>query len=66
MATFYSLTVTPLKGDGTWGKIEFSSPSKELFGLVESMVHAATDATSWRNRVEEVHIVNVPDFEDEQ
>lgn len=63
MATFYSLTVTPLKGDGTWGKIEFSSPSKELFELVESMVHAATDAAAWRNRVEQVHIAEVQDDE---
>lgn len=63
MATFYSLTVTPLKGDGTCGKIKFSSPSKELFELVESMVHAATDAASWRNRVEQVHIAEAPDYE---
>ena len=61
MATFYSLTVTPVKGDGTWGKIEFSSPSKELFDLIETMVHAAIDATTWRNRVEEVHIVDTED-----
>ena len=37
-----------------WGKITIETDNVELYTLIEDMIKAAVDATSWRNRVEKV------------
>lgn len=39
---------------GQWGVIKFETDDEDLYKLVETLIKTCVDATTWRNRIEEI------------